>query len=510
MFTLSFLTFSESKNVSVLTALGTIVGKTEDISFNSTPYVVTTFLGVPFAEPPVGTRRLRKPVKKLPFSHVLVADAVQKGCIQNMGMLKFDSLTDTFSEDCLYLNMFLPGDNIDVNNKKAVMIWIYGGYFQVGYGYAYDSPPFAAVNDVIFITINYRVGALGFISTGDEKLPGNLGLWDQHMAIQWVHDNIGKFGGDPARVTIVGQSAGAGSVVHHSLYEGSKGLFTRIIAESGSANNFWALDPTPMTSFIEFAEKAGCMQDDRSETIACIRSLPTEDFEKISLLDSDLKFLPVVDRDFIKLPPSEVMVNKTDEAWTILQSFGKYDILLGVNTAEGLVVTRESDTAIRAAGLDPSKGYTIDMFKNYVIPVVFSQLRKKPTDILKQAIVQQYVDWTDPTNQIRMKQNVLDIGSDIYFNPGVIRTLNIHSNANATGYSYFYIFDYEFSVYPRGFWTGALHAEELSFTLGFPVYFLNTYLQANLSADAASDLPSMEVELAKKIMSYWANFVKFG
>ena len=507
--TLLVLAFSECKNVSVITELGTIVGKTEEISFNSTSYTVTKFLGVPFAEPPVDTNRFEKPVKKLPLSQVLVADTLQKGCIQNMGMLQYN-LTDNFSEDCLYLNIFLPGDHIDVNNKKAVMIWIYGGYFQVGYGYAYDSPQFAAVNDVIYITINYRVAALGFLSTGDDELPGNLGLWDQHMGIQWVHDNIGKFGGDPTRVTIVGQSAGAGSVVHQSLFEGSDGLFARIIAESGSANNVWALDPTPMKSFNEFAEKAGCERNDRSNTIACIRNLPTEDFERISLLDYELKFLPVIDRDFIKLPPTDIMMNKTDEAWKTLQRFGKYDVIFGVNTAEGYFITRDIDAAVKTAGQNPSNGYTIDMFEKYAMPVIFSEMRKEPSDVLKQAILQQYVDWTDPNNGMRMKQNVLDIGSDMFINAGVARTLNAHSDTRASNNSYFYIFDYEFSVYPSGFWKGALHAEELSFALGFPVYFLNTYLQANLPSDAASQLPRADVELAKKVMAYWSNFVKFG
>ena len=500
---------AESKNVTVVTELGTIVGKTEDISFNSTPYVVTEFLGVPFAEPPVGTHRFQKPVKKLSFAEDLIADTVQKGCIQNMGMLQFN-LTETFSEDCLYLNIFYPGDQIDVNDKKAVMIWIYGGYFQVGYGYAYDSPAFAALNDVIYITFNYRVAALGFLSTGDEELPGNLGLWDQHMAIKWVHDNIGKFGGDPARVTIAGQSAGAGSVVHHALYEGSDGLFAGIIAESGSANNIWALDPSPMTSFNDFAEKAGCARNDRSKTIECIKKLPAGDFERVSLINYELKFLPVVDNDFIKLPPTEVMLNKTDEAWKILQGFGKYNAILGFNTAEGLVITSYSDKAISNAGLDPKPGYTLDMFNDYVMPQVFSELRKKPSETLKQAIVHQFVDWADPTNRIKLKQIALDLGSDVFITAGVIQTLNIHSETTSAGNSYFYVFDYEFSVYPSGFWTGALHAEELSFTLGFPVYFLNTYLQANLSADAASDLPNNEVELAKTIMTYWANFVKYG
>ena len=503
---LSLHTFSESKNVTVVTELGTIVGKTEDISFNSTPYVVTKFLGVPFAEPPVGPHRLQKPVKKLPFADDFIADTVQKGCIQNMGGLQFN-LTETFSEDCLYLNIFYPGDRIDVNDVKAVMIWIFGGAFQVGYGYAYDSPAFAALNDVIYITINYRVATLGFLSTGDEELPGNLGLWDQHMAIKWVHDNIRKFGGDPNRVTIAGQSAGAGSVVHQALYEGSDGLFVGIIAESGSANNIWALDPTPITSFSDFAEKTGCVRNDRSKAIKCIKDLPAEDFE---VSYNELKFLPVVDNDFIKLPPTEVMLNKTDEAWKILQGFAKYDAILGFNTAEGQVVTTISDTAIKNAGLDPKTGYTLEMLEDHVLQVVFSQLRKKSTDTLKQAIVHQYMNWADPTNRMELKQIALDIGSDIFFNAGVIQTLNIHSKATSAENSYFYVFDYEMSVYPGGFWTGALHGEEMGFTLGFPINLLNTYLHANLSADAASDLPNNEVDLAKKIMTYWANFVKYG
>ena len=244
------LKYSYGKNVSVVTNLGTIIGKTEDVSFNRNPLVVTTFLGVPFAEPPIGARRFQKPVKKSPFSGAYIADTMPPECVQDMGFTKDYNLTaSSQGEDCLYLNIFLPGDVVNVQTKKPVMIWIYGGGFQVGTQNVYDTRIFAPYNDVILVTINYRVSVLGFLSTGDSDLPGNYGLWDQRMAIQWVHENIEHFGGDPSSVTIFGQSAGAGSVVYQSLYEGNKGLFTRAIAESGTANNLWAIPESPELSF---------------------------------------------------------------------------------------------------------------------------------------------------------------------------------------------------------------------------------------------------------------------
>ena len=115
------------------------------------------------------------------------------------------------------------------------MIWIHGGVFIAGFSNSYDGGPLSLSGDVIVVTINYRLNVVfGFVSTTDHHAGGNWGLWDQHLAIKWVHDNIHAFGGDPASITIYGESAGSACVVYQTIYPGNKGLFQRAIIENGS------------------------------------------------------------------------------------------------------------------------------------------------------------------------------------------------------------------------------------------------------------------------------------
>ena len=161
--------------------------------------------------------------------------------MQNLGVMPGSKIPENISEDCLYLNILVPGDTISVSNRKAVLVWIYGGSFQVGSQDIYTSPTFAGLSDVILVTLNYRVSVYRFLRTGEHHMTGNQGLNDRHMAIKWVHDHIENFGEDPNRVTIFGEWAGGASVVYQALYEGNQGMFKHVIAQSGSANSEWAL-----------------------------------------------------------------------------------------------------------------------------------------------------------------------------------------------------------------------------------------------------------------------------
>jgi cholinesterase/neuroligin len=145
----------------------------------------------------------------------------------------------SYSEDCLYLNIYAP-KKPEQGEKLAVMVWFHGGGFIVGSADIYPADHLAVYGDVVVVTVNYRLTVFGFLSTGDEHAPGNYGLWDQRMALDWVNKNIEGFGGDPARVTIFGESAGAASVIYQGLYPDNRGLFQRVVAQSGSAGSWWA------------------------------------------------------------------------------------------------------------------------------------------------------------------------------------------------------------------------------------------------------------------------------
>jgi para-nitrobenzyl esterase len=197
------------------------------------------FRGVPYAQPPVGKLRFRPPEAPLPWDGVRPAIAFAKAPIQNpiqLAALPGMDVGET-DEDALYLNVWTPG--LD-GARRPVMVWIHGGAFVLGAGHQamYDGAPLARRGDVVVVTINYRLGAFGFLAV-DEA--GNVGIRDQIAALEWVRDNIASFGGDPGNVTIFGESAGGMSVGTLLGSPRAEGLFAKAIPQSGSTAN--ALDP---------------------------------------------------------------------------------------------------------------------------------------------------------------------------------------------------------------------------------------------------------------------------
>lgn len=194
------------------------------------------WLGVPYAS--AGRFEASQPVA--PWPGVRPALRHGKQCPQMMGGKikpgQFDS--DTHGEDCLHLNIHVPDGGLP--GLKPVMVWIHGGAFMAGSGDPYDGSALACEGDVVVVTINYRVGVLGFVNFGEvlglPQIPSNLGLRDQIAALEWVRDNIAAFGGDPAKVTIAGQSAGSLSVSLLMLAPKARGLFRGAIAQSGAVS----------------------------------------------------------------------------------------------------------------------------------------------------------------------------------------------------------------------------------------------------------------------------------
>ncbi len=195
----------------------------------STEKGIAVFKGIPYAQPPMDNLRYRPPVAHSPWTDTL--DAVQFGS----SALQPSGETAAGSEDCLYLNLYTP--KID-DRKRAVVIWVHGGSMTAGSGKGMDGHAFADKDDIVTITINYRLGALGFLYLGDldrkYSQSGDLGLLDVIAALQWVHENIAAFGGDPNRVTVMGESAGAKLLSAVMVSPASTGLYSQAILESGS------------------------------------------------------------------------------------------------------------------------------------------------------------------------------------------------------------------------------------------------------------------------------------
>ena len=199
---------------------------------------VARFSGIPFAAPPVGELRFRPPQPVEAWDGVRAADSFGPIAPQNPSIMDalFGGDSEQWDEDCLYLNVWTPS----LEGALPVMVWIHGGGFEMGSGSSplYDGTSFAR-DGVVLVTLNYRLGAFGFLELGglDPELAGsgNCGLLDQVAALEWVRDNIASFGGDPDQVTIFGESAGAMSVASLMAMPSASGLFHRAIAQSGAA-----------------------------------------------------------------------------------------------------------------------------------------------------------------------------------------------------------------------------------------------------------------------------------
>jgi para-nitrobenzyl esterase len=233
---------------------------------------VSTFLGLPYAAPPTGNLRWRPPQPASSWSGVRDATQFGPSCPQ---ALTGNPLLPPgqISEDCLYLNVYTPAARPGAN--RPVLVWIHGGGLVQDGARDYDGSKLAA-DGVVVVTINYRLGALGFLAhpaLASHGAAGNYGLMDQQAALRWVQRNIARFGGDPRNVTIAGQSAGGLSVLAQLVSPGARGLFQRAIVQSGT----FALNQRPLAvaeaAGQTFATAVGCP----NQSAACLRNVPVND-----------------------------------------------------------------------------------------------------------------------------------------------------------------------------------------------------------------------------------------
>jgi para-nitrobenzyl esterase len=229
---------------------------------------VDEFLGIPYAAPPVGALRWQPPQPAAKWSGVREATQFAPHCPQSASPFGQASI----SENCLFLNVFTPSHHVP-GSHNPVMVWIHGGALVTGESDDYN-PAKLVADGVTVVTINYRLGALGFLANpalADAKgQSGDYGLEDQQAALRWVQRNIASFGGDPRNVTLFGESAGGLSTLSQVASPQARGLFQKAVVESGSYNLTQASLSSAEAAGEAFATKAGCA----SQTAACLRSLP--------------------------------------------------------------------------------------------------------------------------------------------------------------------------------------------------------------------------------------------
>ncbi|KAJ1519061.1 hypothetical protein ONE63_011304 [Megalurothrips usitatus] len=314
---------------------GVIVGewrKSAGLTGPARDYAV--FLGVPYAKAPTGKLRFRPPEPApLPRGTWLGA---KRTCMQ----IERNPSIHTFGEeDCLVVNVFTPkydSANLDV------LVYIHGGAFMVGWGPS-RGMEYLMDHDVVLVTINYRLGALGFMTLGNDELPANVGLLDQTAALQWVRDYIGLFGGNSSSVTLAGNSAGSASCLYHTLSPLSKGLFHKVMGTSGSPLNPWAMRRAGRESTLQVASLLGCSYETSTATLECLQG---EDATKIVdstrylmdwLKNPFAPFGPVVDawaeRPFLPALPETLLKEGTHVA--------DVPVMLSTVSHEGLYTAAE-------------------------------------------------------------------------------------------------------------------------------------------------------------------------
>ncbi|MFT3924611.1 MAG: carboxylesterase family protein [Myxococcales bacterium] len=288
------------------------------------------FLGIPYAAPPVGELRFQAPRPREPWSDVF--DATRPG---PMCMQSGPSFGRETSEDCLSLNVYAPRADSSVN--RPVMVFIHGGGFLTGAGSEYDGSTLSEAGGVIVVTLNYRLGALGFLHHAalDVAALGphtNQGLRDQQQALRWVHDNIVAFGGDPQQVTLFGESAGAISTCAHLVAKGSDGFADRFIMESGNC----AYGPLALQTkdyAIDVGNKvAAALCPGKDDVLACLRTLSSDQIAAQAIETTDPAvdgYYPFVDGDLFALAPSEAFKKG---------AFLRGDVMMGSNHAEWLLM----------------------------------------------------------------------------------------------------------------------------------------------------------------------------
>ncbi|MCG7525825.1 carboxylesterase family protein [Streptomyces sp. OfavH-34-F] len=267
---------------------------------------VRTFQGIPYAAPPTGERRWKKPQPVRPWSAALDARAPRSACVQPVDQPI--SIAGGGSEDCLYLNVTTPAG--PPSHLRPVIVWIHGGSFVYGDGASYGAAKLAAARQgAVVVTVNYRLGAFGFLSAPGLRAPADLGLLDQQAALRWVARNAAAFGGDPANVTLMGQSGGGYSVCAQLVSPGARGLFHKAIVQSagcaGPDGSFTRAEAEEQGRAV--VEAAGCDDGDAADAVdACLRGLSAEDLVAASAAGHD-GYRPVVDGEVLPEAPARAI-----------------------------------------------------------------------------------------------------------------------------------------------------------------------------------------------------------
>uniref|UniRef100_A0A3Q2Y4X2 Neuroligin-4, X-linked-like n=1 Tax=Hippocampus comes TaxID=109280 RepID=A0A3Q2Y4X2_HIPCM len=471
---------------------------------------VIQYLGVPYARPPTGDRRFQAPEPPLPWPGIRNVTQFAPVCPQSLdersilGDMMPSWLTANLdiaatylthqSEDCLYLNIYVPTEegedacqNIhEEGGQRPVMVYVHGGSYTEGTGNMMDGSVLASYGNVIVITLNYRLGVLGFLSTGDQAAKGNYGLLDQIQALRWVKENIAAFGGDPNRVTVFGSGAGASCVSLLTLSHYSEDLFHRAIIQSGSALASWAVNYQPSKYARQLGERVGCGIDDSTQLVACLQGRSYRELveQHVTPAKYHTAFAPVIDGDVIPDDPQILMEQG---------EFLNYDVMLGVNQGEGVKFVEgivDSEDGVTAEDFDFAVSDFVDSLYGY----------PEGRDTLRESIRFMYTDWADRDNAETRRKTLVALFTDHQWVAPAIATADLHAQYGSP--TYFYSFYHHCQSEATPPWADSAHGDEVPYVFGVPMVGPTDLFNCNFSKN--------DVMLSAVVMTYWTNFAKTG
>ncbi|XP_077180785.1 cholinesterase-like isoform X1 [Paroedura picta] len=474
----------------VVTSSGRIRGK----HLPAGSKTVTAYLGIPYAEPPVGKWRFQKPVPHQPWSHILEATNFGNSCPQKLlsgmpGAEVFNPNTP-LSEDCLFLNVWVPHPR--PSTPAAVLVWIHGGGFYQGTASLaiYDGAFLAATQNVLVVSMNYRLGVLGFLSL-TPACPGNMGLWDQQLALRWVRENAAAFGGDPTRITIFGESAGGASVNYHLLSPGSQPLFARAVLQSGTATAPWAWVSSEEAKrrALSLAGMMGCTEGEDAAIVSCLQEKKLEDFQTHMFLVNlnvenqnipTLQFMPTIDGDFLPDDPQKLVESRR---------FQSKPIMIGTTSDEGSILVFLTVASSHRFSESLLPWEELLMHLNTTIP--------NATEDFIQSIALTYSK-EEPEGPAQNRSALTQAWGDYFFVCPANRIATETAKNGIPVYAYTFTHHINGSFWPE--WMGSVHGSEVPYLFGTLTVLLGT----NRTCTEA------ELELITQMMQYWAEFARSG
>ncbi|KAG8195427.1 hypothetical protein JTE90_013884 [Oedothorax gibbosus] len=481
----------------VMTKDGTRIMGRSTIFFSQ---VARAYLGIPYAKPPVGELRFKKPEPLEPKNGgVFIADTMPPACVQHsrINLPWYDS-GEGQSEDCLYLNIWtgrFPPKKLQV----PVLFWIYGGEFSVGSNRldATDGTQLSVIGTSVVVSPNYRVGPMGFLSSGTEDAPGNVGIHDLIMALQWTKDHIDAFGGDPDRIAIMGQGSGSVTVSLFLLSPLTKGLYSRAIMQSGSLVGNVHVDPNRHNLKLgqRLAEEVGCADENKTlkaEPEMVVECLRTKDALKLAEIVSSFDplstraFLPQYKDDFLPNDPVEDLKNK---------NFHPVPLLIGNTHDEGtyLLTTRNQYLFGPAGENDPkiSKPTGTDLLRR-----TFAHMPDPD------AVVDQYLGDVDDDDYHKIRRQVANALGDYATVCPSVFFAEKYSNTTEKNNTLYYVFDQRPSDSIWAPWMGVTFYDEVKFVFG---RYLEGYDYERMNREYTGELG-----MAQFTMETWGDFAKDG